>query len=221
MTIQEILAKLLKGEALTDEEKTFAEAFNLQKELDTVSASARRKAEKEAKDAKDALDAVKAELDGLKAQNGKKNPTQNEEIAALQKQVAKLTALNDANEAKLKAQARTEAIRKAAKENGISVAEGVSAAMFDRLLDLAVGETDVNDVEALKGALLAFKNDNPAMIAANVKGGIETKGQPGGSVFTGKNPFKSDSLNLTEQMRLLNEHPEQAKAMAAEAGVTL
>ena len=219
MTIQEILAKLLKGETLTDEEKTFAEAFNLQKELDTVSASARRKAEKEAKDAKDALDALKAEMDGLKAKG--KNPSQNEEIAALQKQVAKLTALNDANEAKLKAQARTEAIRKAAKENGISVADGVSAAMFDRLLDLAVGETDVNDGEALKGALLAFKNDNPAMIAANVKGGIETKGLPGGSVYTGKNPFKADSQNLTEQMRLLNEHPEQAKALAAEAGVTL
>ena len=45
MNIKDILAKLLKGEALTDEEKAFAEAFDLQGELDKASASARRKAE--------------------------------------------------------------------------------------------------------------------------------------------------------------------------------
>ena len=35
------------------------------------------------------------------------------------------------------------------------------------------------------------------------------------------NPFKKESFNLTEQGRLLRSNPEQARAMAAEAGVTI
>ena len=36
-----------------------------------------------------------------------------------------------------------------------------------------------------------------------------------------KNPFAKDSFNLTEQGRILKENPAQAKALAAEAGVTI
>lgn len=36
-----------------------------------------------------------------------------------------------------------------------------------------------------------------------------------------KNPFAKDSFNLTEQGRLIKENPEQAKQMAAAAGVTI
>lgn len=35
------------------------------------------------------------------------------------------------------------------------------------------------------------------------------------------NPFKKESFNLTEQGRLLRSNPEQAREMAAEAGVTI
>lgn len=35
------------------------------------------------------------------------------------------------------------------------------------------------------------------------------------------NPFKKESFNLTEQGRLLRSNPEQARAMAAEAGVKI
>ena len=62
MNIKDIIAKFLKGEALTDAEKAFAEQFDLQKEIDTASAAARRKAEKEAHKAS-ASDDKKADSD--------------------------------------------------------------------------------------------------------------------------------------------------------------
>jgi len=219
MNIQEILAKVVKGETLTDEEKNFLGGYDPQKEIDTASAAARRKAEKEAKDALAKAEAAAAALKEL--QEKATDPTKDNELAKLQKQVAKLEALNAAAEAKNKAHARLDAIRTAAKENGVVAAEGVNGAVFERLLDLTIGDTDVADADALKTVLDQFKQENPAMIAASVKGGLNTKGLPSGGKASGVNPWKEGSINLTEQMRLAKEHPEQAVALAAEAGVKL
>ena len=35
------------------------------------------------------------------------------------------------------------------------------------------------------------------------------------------NPFKKDSINLTEQGRLFRENPEEARRLASEAGIKL
>lgn len=43
----------------------------------------------------------------------------------------------------------------------------------------------------------------------------------GGGSPSGKNPFAKDSWNLTEQGKLLKENPQQAKILAAEAGITI
>ena len=43
----------------------------------------------------------------------------------------------------------------------------------------------------------------------------------GGPVHPSTNPFAKDTFNLTEQGRLLRENPEQAKAFAQAAGVTI
>ena len=69
MKLADILAKVAKGDALTDEEKKFVGEYDEQKTLDTAAANARKKAEKEAKDAKDALEKLQGEFDEFKAQN--------------------------------------------------------------------------------------------------------------------------------------------------------
>ena len=48
--------------------------------------------------------------------------------------------------------------------------------------------------------------------------GYKPNGGDGGSM---KNPFAKESFNLTEQGKILKENPAQAKALAAEAGVTI
>ena len=45
--------------------------------------------------------------------------------------------------------------------------------------------------------------------------------QPAGGGTPGKNPFAKETYNLTEQGRLFKENPEQARALAAAAGVKL
>ncbi len=227
MNIKELLAKLLKGETLTAEEKAFVEQYDPQKEIDTASAAARRKAEKEAKEALSKLEAQNATVKELsekleaaeKAANDAKGGS-TAEIAKMQKQIARLEAVNAANEQKLKANARMDAIRAAVKAAGISAAQGISPDALERLIDLSVGDTDVSDADAMKAVLDQFKADNPSMIAAAVKGGSGVKGDPNTSKFTGiANPWKADSFNLTKQIEIMNAEPNTAKTMMAEAGV--
>ena len=227
MNIKDILAKLLKGETLTAEEKAYAEQFDQQKEIDTASAAARRKAEKEAKDLQSKLDAQNATVKELtekleaaeKAANDAKGGN-SAEIAKMQKQIAKLEAINAENEKTLKANARTEAIRTAVKAAGLTAAEGISSAAFDKLIDLAVGDTDTSDADAMKAVIEQFKTDNPSMIAAATKQGATVKGDAGKSAFAGvANPWKKDSFNLTKQIEIATKEPQLAATMKAEAGV--
>lgn len=227
MNIKDIIGKLLKGEQLSADEKSFAEQFDHQKEIDTASAAARRKAEDKAKEAQTKLDAQNAAVKELTeklaaAEQAAKDAGagNNAELAKMQKQIAKLEAINAENDKKLKANARTEAIRAAAKEAGITAAQGISAAALDRLIDLSVGDTDVTDGDAMKAVLEQFKKDNPSMIAAAVKGGANVNGNPNANPFAGvPNPWKKESFNLTKQIEIEMKDAATAKTMKAEAGV--
>lgn len=53
---------------------------------------------------------------------------------------------------------------------------------------------------------------------ADPRGGYDPQGGSGGSHT---NPFAKDTWNMTEQGKMLRENPEQAKSMAAEAGVKI
>ena len=67
-------------------------------------------------------------------------------------------------------------------------------------------------VEALKkGKAFLFKSSSPS----------PQYHPTGGGNPPAANPFKKETFNLTEQGRLLRSNPEQARAMAAEAGVTI
>ena len=64
-----------------------------------------------------------------------------------------------------------------------------------------------------------LKADNPLLFP---KGGKETHfNPPGGNEPSGKNPFEKDSFNLTEQGKLFRENPEQARSLAAAAGIEI
>ena len=229
MNIKTLLAKIKKDgyDKLTDDEKAFVDQYDPQKEIDTASAAARRKAEDKAKELQSKLDAANASLaetnekleEATKAAEDAKGGS-SKEIEALSKKIAKLEAINEKNEKTLKANARSQAIRDAAKAAGLNPAEGVSAAALERLIDLAVGETDGTDADAMKAVLDQFKADNPAMIAAAVKTGANVKGKGGVDEFKGvANPWKTDSFNLTKQIEISQKNPELANTMKVEAGV--
>lgn len=71
----------------------------------------------------------------------------------------------------------------------------------------------------VKELVESLKADNPLIFP---KGSKETHYNPqGGDGSSGKNPFEKGSFNLTEQGKLFRENPEQARAMAAAAGVEI
>ena len=223
MNIKDILAKLMKKEDLTDEEKAFVEKFDLQAELDRAAAAARKKSEADTKTAKGEAEALKSQIAELQKQledKGAEGDKAKTEFSKLLKKVEALEKKNAENEAKIAANERMDVIVELAKANGILPAKGISGSSLERLLDIAVGDTDVTDEDAMKAVFESFKAENPSMIAAAVKGGSGLKGDPNASKFTGiANPWKADSFNLTKQIEIMNAEPNTAKTMMAEAGV--
>lgn len=223
MKIEEIISKLLKGESLTDDEKSFAEEFNLQAEVDKTSASARREGEKKAKDAVARANTLQQELDTLKQKLEDGEATKkaaDSELSKLAKKIAQLEKKNAENEAAIAASVRNDTIRDMAKAAGISAADGISEKALEALVHLAVGNTDVTDEDAMKAVFEQFKADNPSMIAAATKQGAGVRGEQGKSAFAGlANPWKKDSFNLTKQIEIATKEPQLAATMKAEAGV--
>lgn len=87
-----------------------------------------------------------------------------------------------------------------------------------QIVDLVMGE----DEEAISENVSALKKLVDSLVSAEVDkafkstGRVPGKGKNGG---TQNNPFSKDTYNLTEQMRLLQENPELAEQLKAEAGV--
>jgi len=219
MKLTEILAKVAKGETLTDEEMAFAGAYNPQTDIDAAAASARKRADAEAKAAKEALAKLQGEFDDFRSAN---DPARNQgETAKLLARIEKLEAAKKAAEDAKAAMERTARVRALAKEAGITAAKGVDASTIDLLVDNLMGGIDIDDADAVKSAFDAFKGRNAGLIAADTMGGAGQRGVPGAGAFAGQNPFARETFNLTEQMNLLNTNPQLARQLAESSGVQL
>ena len=216
--IEDIIAKLLKGETLTDEEKTFAEGFSLEKVQNDKAAAARKDAEAKLKKAEDENTALQARLKEAEdsAKSGKESGDAT--VKAMQKQLADLTKAHKDAEAKVAKQERDATIREAAKAKGITCPDGMKEALFNALLDNIVGNVDVANADALNAVLDSFKADNPHMIVSNAKGGSGMTGDnPNPGSHTGPNPFSKKSFNLDRQIEIDTANPELSKKLQAEA----
>lgn len=94
---------------------------------------------------------------------------------------------------------------------------GIVSGLFDKS-KLILG--DDGKVTGLDEQLTALKKDKPFLFK---DGKPKSKGyEPnGGGGPLDKNPFAKETFNLTEQGKILRENPEQARALAAAAGVTI
>ena len=215
MTLKDILAKVVRGEALSNEEKEFCESFDLQSQLDSAAGSARRKAERERDDARakmqeaiDALEDLRSQTDPNKAKT---------EMDRLMSRIEKLETAKKAAEDRAAAVERTNKVRQLAKDAGIVAAKGISSKSLDALVDALMGGVDIEDADAVKAAFDSFKADNAGMIAAGTVGGVGHKGVNDNSTFTGENPFSKKTFNLTKQIELKMTNPELAKSLQAAA----
>lgn len=94
---------------------------------------------------------------------------------------------------------------------------GIVSGLFDRD-KLILGED--GKVTGLDEQLKALKESKPFLFKTAPSN--PPKYNPnGGGGNNMNNPFAKETFNMTEQGKLLRENPEQAKALAAAAGVTL
>lgn len=233
MTIKDILAKLLKGETLTDEEKQFAEKFDIDKAMNDAAAAARRKAEEAKTSAERERDTLKTQLEDLHRKidaAGKSGQTDLEkasgQIKALSDQVAALsTRLEKADKDKA-AMARTQKLDALRQAAGIAfvtgVDDGAMSGLFRGEFD-GIADAQLADETVVKGVIDKFRGRFAGVIrddSGHGAGGHPHVGGGGGGA-PAKNPWKKETFNLTEQAKVMKENPAAAKRYAAEAGVTL
>ena len=94
---------------------------------------------------------------------------------------------------------------------------GIVSGLFDKS-KLILG--DDGKVTGLDEQLAALKKDKPFLFKDGKPKGKGYEPNGGGEPL-GKNPFAKETFNLTEQGKILRENPEQARALAAAAGVTI
>lgn len=132
-----------------------------------------------------------------------------------------IKALQDKNkaaaaefEAKMKDLRMDAAIKMAVAQDAQDV--GIVAGLIDKE-KLVIG--DDGKITGLDEQLKALRESKGFLFKQGNSGfgGYE----PAGGRSPKKNPFAKESFNLTEQGRLFRENPEQARAMAAAAGVNL
>ena len=221
MKLKDIIAKASKGEALTDEEKKFLESYDPDKAVNDAAAAARRKAEEERDAAKKELEEFKSIADEKDGANKTETGKLSDQVNKLSAKVEMLTKAKEDAEATTAAVQRSQGIHDAAKAAGITLApKMMSEQLFHQMLEAHLSGVDIADNAALTAALDAFKADNPGIIAAPGGGTGGAGGAPGNG---GKqvNFWKKETENVTEQVALYARDPDKARAMAAEAGVTL
>ena len=146
----------------------------------------------------------------------KKNAGDNED---LKKQIRNLQDANKAAKTeydeKMKDMRLSTAIQIAIAADAQDV--GIVSGLFDKS-KLILG--DDGKVTGLDEQLTALKKDKPFLFKGGKPKGKGYEPNGGGGPLD-KNPFAKETFNLTEQGKLLRDNPEQARALAAAAGVTI
>jgi membrane protein involved in colicin uptake len=220
----ELVAKMLKGEELTEEEKTALKAFDTAKAIDSAQAEARRKAEKDAAEANaKAEDALKKVKEYEEKNNAAKSDT--EKLADQIKSLTERLNQSDAKSKKLEEEAaraaRKEKVREIAAKYGVKFVEGIDHKLLFHGFEAALSalKTEELDNEAtVKPLVDVFRQTNAAAIVAPDTPGT---GDPSkrGATGTGKNPWTKEHFNLTEQLQIIKTNPALAASLKQAAGV--
>ena len=169
----ELVAKMLKGEELTEEEKTALKAFDTAKAIDSAQAEARRKAEKDAAEANaKAEDALKKVKEYEEKNNAAKSDT--EKLADQIKSLTERLNQSDAKSKKLEEEAaraaRTEKVREIAAKYGVKFVEGLDR-YFSGFEEILSGKTEELNNENTVTLVDVFRQTNAAHCRAGYQAG--------------------------------------------------
>ncbi len=210
MQIKDILAKVTKGETLTDEEKQALAGFDPDAVVNSAAAAARKKAESDAaKAAQEAAD-LKAKLDAAMAKLTEAEGKGKTDLQKLQEQVATLSRqveTANAEKAKLVRQQKLDDVIRSSglqfvKEVDGSIMRSALVKEFEGLPDDALA-----DAEKVTPILNTFRARNKAVI-------LDTSGHGAGGPAHTPGSGAEDRAKEIEQMT-----PEQRRADMKKRGI--
>ena len=204
MDIKAILAKVAKGEALTDGEKAFLITYQVP-DVDAVAnqraAAARKEAEKKLLDMQTKIDEMTGQLEEATAGKGTEVEKLTAQLVKVQKTVDGITKERDALKGDLAKQGRQHRIDGLL--SGIKVVPGIS----QNVVRLAVenhlaGIEDLTNETEVTAAIAKFKDENKALLLADGgKGGAGTgagagAGGASGQAAAGRQWKRSEIANM-------------------------
>lgn len=189
---EKILREFLDGDYIT---KSRFNEINEEKKTLQATVTDRDKQLETLKNSKGDIEALKAKIKEQQESNQKQKADSDEKLKDLRLTTAIQLAIN----------------------NSAQDTDIVSS-LFDRS-KLILGED--GKVTGLDEQLKALKESKPFLFKPEDKKNPKYKPNGGTGSDASNNPFAKDTYNLTKQGQMLRENPEIAKAMAAEAGVTL
>ncbi len=223
MELKAILAKVAKNETLTDEEREYLQSYDPKKVADDAVAAYRRKADDKLKAVQDEVELLKAKIaekdDALKGAEDKSSLA----LKTLTKQVTDMQKKLEAADAERARFARNESISGIRKKAGISFVQGIDEALAAEAFAktfAGLKDEDLADDAVCAPLVEAFKKANPALIADKSGHGAGTP-PAGGQAHRGPNPFSKATFNLTKQAEIMKNNPDEARRLAAAAGVTI
>ena len=210
MTIKDILAKITKGEALSDEEKAFAASYDPQKDLDGAAAAARKKAEADAEKARKDLEALQTKLTDaeVKLQDAAgKGKTDLEKLTA---QVATLTQQVQAAQVEKAKLVRQQKLDDVIRQSGIQFVKEVDGGIMRGALVNEFGSLTDEDLAApdkTKPVIETFRARNKAVI-------LDTSGHGAGMGAHSPGGSAEERVKAIESMT-----PEQRREDLKKRGV--
>lgn len=204
--MKSIITKLLKGESLTDEERSKVEAFDLDKLINDAAAAARRKAESERDSLREQLDSAKGAASGRDA-----------EIEKLTKRIKAIEDAKAAAEAEASALKRASTLRDIRTKAGLKFIEGVDPQILESAFANAFnGVEDFSDEVAVQEIVKSFSTANRALLVDQSGYGSGQKSAPA-SESAMLNPYSQADFNLTKQIELEATNPTLAASLKATA----
>lgn len=186
MEIKDIIAKIVAGQELAQEEKDAIAAFDPDKAKNDAAAAARKDAEAKTKAAQAELQKLKDEADKARKANEDAAKAKMTEAEQLKAEIAKLSAgfknLQDAKEASdkaLAAAARKSAIASIREEHKLRFIDGVDQSLVNgAFADAFAGLDDLSDKAQVAERVQTFMDRNKALIVDNSIGGTGNDYQP-------------------------------------------
>lgn len=228
MKLKDILAKVAKGEDLTDAEKQFLAEHDPDKAVNDAAAAARRKAEEKATALEKERDEVQKKIDEMQskldaAQNAGKTDLEKaqNQISQLSKQFSDLQGKLQATEQEKTAMQRNQKLSDVRRQAGIQFVEGLDHGMLEKSFAAAFEGVDgLDDENVVKLKVDTWKAMNKAAILDSTGHGAgSTPHVGGGGTGTKAVTMRGDDLLDMAKTGSL-EDAEKALSEAEQADVS-